>query len=181
MNKKWFVWTARRKLEAWHLAKDNKAPDVLSKDRVGSPEGRVFRRAQTHICWKHYRHIWSRFGSNRVVCVFLGDSPQPSMAPDLKFFFLAISSCSFQPLDLLGCSLHLVREDTKSRNKGSHPVSSGCSHMHCCYCEMCTCSPGVLPDLSRWTMHGFPVPWARPWPHPQQSWSPLSQVTTWWV
>lgn len=29
---------------------------MLSKDKVGSPLGRIFRRAQTRFCWKHYRY-----------------------------------------------------------------------------------------------------------------------------
>lgn len=58
-------------------------------------------------------------------------------------------------------------------------VFSGGSRRHCWYWEMCTCRQGVSHQQMNHARVSSPM--SQAWPHPQQSWSHLSQMTTWEV
>lgn len=85
---------------------------------MGSPEKGFQESSDTHLLealQAYLIHIWQQQGG---LCYPWRFSSALHGSRSV-ILFLAISSCSFEPLDLLGCSLHLVHGDTKPRNLGS--------------------------------------------------------------
>lgn len=165
VDKRWCVWSTRRQAEVWHLGRGNKAPAIVSKDEGESPPGRVFRRAQTSICWGCYRHIWSGLGSSRAGCVIPGDpilsSPlrlqlhaPPPQLPAAVFGLLASQAA---PPCMWG---HEAEEQAVTVRSF---VTSDSSHTCCWYREQRICSWGPASEPC-----AFLLSRVRTWPHPQQ-------------